>query len=374
MKLSTIFDIAKKTATAWMDDYAPSMGAAISYYTAFSIAPLLVIVIAIAGYVFGEEAVRGSLQGQISGLVGSDGAMAIEGLISSAREPTEGAVASGISIVLLLVGATTVFAEIQSALDRIWHVPEKAKPSGLWGLLRARFLSFGLILGLAFLLIASLAVGAGVAAVGTYFSTLMPGWEVMLQIINVLLSVTVEALLFAMIFKMMPSTNIAWSDVWVGAGVTAALFELGKVLIGLYVGKAGISSTYAAAGSIAVILIWVYYAAQIFLLGAEFTKIYATEYGSHRDTALTESPENPARSEDPGPGSAQQQALDPLPLPVQAATSGAPTMRRDARTEDASFAASVGLLVALGGLFTARAAVVSWLADRKKRRARPTKK
>ena len=297
MTPSTIYAIARKSVSAWVDDYAPSMGAAISYYTAFSIAPLLVIVIAVAGYVFGDEAVRGSLQSQISGLVGADGAQAIQGLVSSAREPTEGLVATGLSIALLVVGATTVFAEIQSALDRIWHVPEKAKPSGLWGLLRARFLSFGLILGLAFMLMASLTVSAAMAAIGTYFSSLLPGWDVVLFVVNIAISLAVETVLFAMIFKFMPSTKIAWSDVWVGAIVTGVLFELGKVLIGLYVGKAGISSTYAAAGSIAVILIWVYYAAQIFLLGAEFTKVYATEYGSHRTQHSRDANPSPSRTD-----------------------------------------------------------------------------
>ena len=285
MAIQQIFKILQQSVSEWIDDYAPSMGAAISYYTAFSIAPLLIIVIAVAGSVFGEEAVRGSLHGQISGLVGSDGAAAIQGLISSAREPAQGIVASSISIVLLIVGATTVFAELQSALDRIWHVPEKAKPSGLWGLLRARFLSFGLILGLAFLLTASLVVSAAVAATGKLFSTLLPGWEFVLQGVNLALSFGLEAVIFAMIFKLMPSIKIAWSDVWIGAAVTAALFEIGKVLIALYVGKAGVSSTYAAAGSIAVILVWVYYAAQIFLLGAEFTKVYARERGSHRQVS-----------------------------------------------------------------------------------------
>lgn len=360
MKLSTLFDICKKTAMAWVDDYAPSMGAAISYYTAFSIAPLLVIVIAIAGYVFGEEAVRGALQGQISGLVGSDGAAAIQGLVSSAREPTEGVVASGISIVFLVVGATTVFAEIQSALDRIWHVPEKAKPSGLWGLLRARFLSFGLILGLAFLLMASLAVSAAVAALGTWFSALLPGWEIVLQGLNMALSVVVETLLFAMIFKLMPSTRIAWSDVWVGAAVTAALFELGKVLIGLYVGKAGLSSTYAAAGSIAIILIWVYYAAQIFLLGAEFTKVYATEYGSHRDAPKTQAPETPVKSEDPVPEATHPpMGLPGDPIPVAARGGG--------HGEDLPLATRIALVAVVGGLFAARAAAVQWIDGRKRR-------
>lgn len=317
MKPSTIYEIARKSVSAWVDDYAPSMGAAISYYTAFSIAPLLVIVIAVAGYVFGDEAVRGSLQGQISGLVGADGAKAIQGLISSAREPTEGVVATSLSIALLIVGATTVFAEIQSALDRIWHVPEKAKPSGLWGLLRARFLSFGLILGLAFMLMASLTISAAMAAIGTYFSSLLPGWDVVLFVLNICISLAVETVLFAMIFKFMPSTRIAWSDVWVGAIVTGVLFELGKVLIGLYVGKAGVSSTYAAAGSIAVILIWVYYAAQIFLLGAEFTKVYATDYGSHRLKA-TPATGNPSRSGAVGDATDGSAATPETPEPVPA--------------------------------------------------------
>jgi len=319
MKPSTIYEIARKSISAWVDDYAPSMGAAISYYTAFSIAPLLVIVIAVAGYVFGDEAVRGSLQGQISGLVGADGAQAIQGLISSAREPTEGLVATSLSIALLIVGATTVFAEIQSALDRIWHVPEKAKPSGIWGLLRARFLSFGLILGLAFMLMASLTISAAMAAIGTYFSSLLPGWDVVLFVLNICISLAVETVLFAMIFKFMPSTRIAWSDVWVGAIVTGVLFELGKVLIGLYVGKAGVSSTYAAAGSIAVILIWVYYAAQIFLLGAEFTKVYATEYGSHRLKTTPAAAERPARlgAEDTALDGAAESAQPPAALPAR---------------------------------------------------------
>lgn len=362
VKPSTLLDICKKTVAAWVDDYAPSMGAAISYYTAFSIAPLLVIVIAIAGYVFGEDAVRGALQGQIAGLVGSDGAVAIQGLISSASEPTEGLIASGVSLVVLLIGATTVFAEIQSALDRIWHVPEKAKPSGLWGLLRARFLSFGLILGLAFLLMASLAVGAAVAAMGSYFSTLLPGWEVLLHGINLGMSLVVETLVFAMIFKFMPSTKIAWSDVWVGAAVTAALFELGKLLIGLYVGKAGISSTYAAAGSIAVILIWVYYAAQIFLLGAEFTKVYAGERGSHRAEPATLAPETPVRSEDPVPvasASTQGAAL------VRGAQVSAARQGED--VQEIPLDTRIGIVVVVGSALALRAAVLA-LFERGKRR------
>ncbi len=280
MRFQHLFELCKKAVLAWMDDFAPSMGAAISYYTVFSLAPLLVIVIAVAGAVFGHEAVQGEIVGQLQGLIGRDGALAVQGLIKSASEPAKGLWAGGISIGVLLIGATTVFAELQSALDRIWHVPEKAKPSGLWAVLRARVLSFGLIMGVAFLLMVSLSVSAGISAMGTWASGLLPGWEVLLQGINMALSLAITTVLFAMIFRFMPSVPIAWRDVWVGAAVTAVLFELGKFLIGLYLGKSGVNESFAAAGSLVVLLAWVYYAAQIFLLGAEFTKVYADDRGS----------------------------------------------------------------------------------------------
>ena len=280
--IKRIFAMCKKAVAAWIDDFAPSMGAAISYYTVFSLAPLLVIVIAVAGAVFGRDAVQGQIVAQLSGLIGNDGATAVQGLIKSASDPAKGLVASIISFVVLVVGATTVFAELQSALDRIWHVPEKAKPSGIWGLLRSRFLSFGLVLGLAFMLMVSLIVGAGIAAFGHWASSLAPGWEIVLQVINIAVSLVITTLLFAMIYKLMPSVRIAWRDVWVGSVVTAVLFEVGKLLIGLYIGKSGVTESFAAAGSLVVLLAWVYYAAQIFLLGAEFTRVYAAE---HADAA-----------------------------------------------------------------------------------------
>lgn len=280
MKPQHLFDLCRKAVLAWVDDFAPSMGAAISYYTMFSLAPLLVIVIAIAGALFGREAVQGEIVAQLSGLIGQEGASAVQGLIKSASEPAKGLIAGLISIVVLIIGATTVFAELQSALDRIWHVPEADKPSGIWAILRARLLSFGLILGLAFLLMVSLVVSAGVAAFGAWANGLLPGWELLLFGLNILISVSVATLLFAMIFKLMPTAPIAWRDVWVGAVVTALLFEVGKTLIGLYLGKSGVTESFAAAGSLVVLLAWVYYAAQIFLLGAEFTKVYASECGS----------------------------------------------------------------------------------------------
>ena len=280
MKPRQLFDLCRKAVTAWIDDFAPSMGASISYYTIFSLAPLLVIVIAVAGAIFGRDAVQGEIVAQLQGLIGRDAAVAVQGLIKSADEPSKGLVAGIISIVVLVVGATTVFAELQSALDRIWHVPEADKPSGVWAILRARVLSFGLILGLAFLLMVSLLVSAGVAAFGGWAGGLLPGWEVLLMVVNTLVSMGITGLLFAMIFKYMPTVRIAWRDVVVGAAVTAVLFEVGKTAIGLYLGKSGVNESFAAAGSLVVLLAWVYYAAQIFLLGAEFTKVYAHAHGS----------------------------------------------------------------------------------------------
>ena len=280
MKLPALLELGRKAVMAWVDDYAPSMGAAISYYTIFSLAPLLVIVIAVAGAVFGREVAQEQIVAQVSGLVGQNGGLAVKAMLASASDTDKGLVAGVISAVVLLVGATTVFAELQSALDRIWHVPERAKPSGLWAVLRARLLSFGLILGLAFLLIVSLIVSAALAAFDGWIGGLLPGWELLLQGLNALVSFAIITLLFAMIFKLMPTTPIAWRDVWIGAIVTAVLFELGKLLIGLYLGKSGFSESFAAAGSLVVLVAWVYYAAQIFLLGAEFTKVYADAHGS----------------------------------------------------------------------------------------------
>src|SRR5690606_2025479 len=266
-------------------------GAAIAFYTVFSLAPLIILVLAIAGFFWGEEAVRGQLMGQMGGLLGQDGAQAIEGVVSSsAQEKEQGIIATVSSLVVLAVGATTVFAELQSALDRIWEVPASEKKSGIWNMIRSRLLSFGLVLSLAFLLLVSLVVSTVLAALGSWMGGLMPGWETLLQVLNLVISFAILTVLFAMIFKFMPQVHVAWRDVWVGALLTALLFVIGKYLIGLYVGKSSVASSYAAAGSLVVVLLWVYYAAQVFLLGAEFTWVYATEHGSLKGT----------RSEDAG--------------------------------------------------------------------------
>jgi membrane protein len=277
-----LFRLFVQAGKAWSDDYAPSMGAAISYYTVFSLAPLLVIVIAVAGAVFGRDAVTGRIVAEMRGLVGDQGASFVQSLVLASSNHHQGLVAGGISIVVLLLGATSVFTELQTALDRIWHVPESEKPTGVWSILRARLLSFGVILALVFLLMVSLIVSAALTAVDSWTTGLIPGMAVLAHVLNFALSLAVATVLFAFIFKMLPSTHIAWDDVWVGAFTTAVLFEVGKFLIGLYIGRSSLTQPFAAAGSLVVVLAWVYYAAQIFLLGAEFTKLYAHQQGSRQ--------------------------------------------------------------------------------------------
>jgi membrane protein len=365
-KLAQLYTLCKDAVMAWIDDFAPSMGAAISYYTMFSLAPLLVIVIAIAGSLFGAEAVQGQIAAQLSGLIGREGALAVQGLVASASEPSRGLIAGSVSIAVLVVGATTVFAELQSALDRIWHVPERVKPTGVWGVLRARILSFGLIMALAFLLMVSLVLSAGLAAFGSWSTGLFPGWEVLLQGLNVLVSLGILTLLFAMIFKFMPTVPIRWHDVWIGAVVTAVLFEIGKVLIGLYLGKSGVNESFAAAGSLVVLLAWVYYAAQIFLLGAEFTKVYANAHGSlagAKATAATDAAADQAKA-----GTDDPHALD-------AASSAKATDIEEAqrRVEKLSRKAETRLVQQLIGLAAVSVAssIVSHVARRRGRTRRP---
>ena len=298
MNLSNAWPLIRKTVSAWSDDYAPSMGAAISYYTIFSIAPMLVIVVAVAGLVWGQEAVQGEISGQLTGLVGEQAAQAIQSMLQAAHHPAQGLVAGAISLVALVVGATTVFAELQSALDRIWRVPAARKVTGVWATLRTRLLSFGIVLALAFLLSTSLVASAAVSAIGNWANGVLPAWQIWIEVLNVVVSISLSSVLFAAIFKLMPNAHVAWTDVWIGAGVTAVLFQVGKLLISVYIGKAGTASAFGAAGSLAVLLLWVYYAAQIFLLGAEFTWVYANEEGSRRSARVPVAVDNPTRSQD----------------------------------------------------------------------------
>ena len=277
--------LVKKAAACWIADYAPSMGAALSYYSVFSLAPLLLIVIAIAGLMFGEDAVRGAVFAQLAGLVGPDAAQAVQEVLARVGDrPAEGIASTVLGIVMLLIGATTVFGELQDALDRVWRAPARDRSGGLWGLLRARLLSFGMILGIAFLLVVSLVLSAAVAALSKWGSGAL-GWEVLAQAMDLVTGFVLTTGVFAMIYKIMPRVSVQWHDVWLGAFVTAVLFTVGRYLIGMYIGRSGVASGFGAAASLIVVLVWVYYSAQIFLIGAEFTWVYATTFGSMRGVA-----------------------------------------------------------------------------------------
>jgi membrane protein len=273
-----LWPVIKQAGNDWLANKAPRLGAALAYYAAFAIAPLLVIVIAVTGWIFGPEAVRGHLNTQIEGLVGPDGGKAVESMVANASKPASSITASIIGIVVLLIGAGGLFGELQDALNTIWGVEPKTD-RGWLDMLRDRFLSFTMVFGSAFLLLVSLVVSAALSAL----SSVLGEWGITItgQVVNIVVSLAVVTLLFAMIFRYLPDAKIAWRNVWFGAAVTAVLFTIGKFLIGLYIGYAGTTSSYGAAGSFAALLIWLYYSTQIFLFGAELTKAYATQSGSN---------------------------------------------------------------------------------------------
>jgi membrane protein len=349
--LKTWWTLVKTAASSWLDDYAPSMGAALSYYTVFSLAPLLLIVVSVAGLVFGEEAVRGELFGQLQGLMGHDAAQAVQNLLKGASKPSHGIIGTIVGVAVLLFGATTVFGELQDDLDRIWRAPARAKTSGLWSLLRTRLLSFGMILGLAFLLMVSLVLGAVISALGKWWGPMFGGWDVLAQAVNIAVGFGLTTAVFALIYKMMPRVHVRWHDVWLGAIVTALLFTIGKYLIGLYIGKSGVASGFGAAGSVMVVFIWVYYSAQIFLVGAEFTWVYAKTLGSMRGVAgaqeVAQKPGDatgvPTRS-DPAPGASEQKAA---PARAGARAAAQHARGRDGAGDRAGSLGEVGAGVAL---------------------------
>jgi membrane protein len=274
--------LLKKVASSWLDDYAPSMGAALAYYTLFSLAPLLLIVISVAGLVFGQEAARGEIESQLRDLMGEQGASAVQALLASVDKPTEGVAATAVGLALLLVGATTVFGELQDSLDRIWRVPSQDRAGGWLALIRTRLLSFGMILAIGFLLMVSLVLSAVLSVMEHWWSMLFGGWLFIASAVNGTAGFFLIAAMFALIYKVMPRVRVQWRDVWIGAVFTALLFTLGKALIGFYIGRSGVVSAFGAAGSLVVVLLWVYYSAQIFLIGAEFTWVYANTFGSRK--------------------------------------------------------------------------------------------
>jgi membrane protein len=269
-----VWELIKRATIKWSGDDCLTLGAALAYYTVFSLAPILVIAIAVAGAVFGQEAAQGEIVSQIRALVGEEGATAIQSLIESAGRQDAGGRATIIGLAVLLFGSTSAFSQLQSALNRIWEVEPETR-AGLWDMIRARFLSFAAVLGTGFLLSVSLVLSAAVAAFARFGWGRMAAIGPMLELADFLGSMLVHTLLFAMIFKLLPDAAIRWRDVWVGAGVTAGLFFVGKLVIGVYLGTSDVGAAYGAAGWIIVILAWVYYSAQIVLFGAEFTRAYA---------------------------------------------------------------------------------------------------
>lgn len=267
----------------WSEHQAASRGAALSFYTLLSLAPILVLVISIAGLFFGAEAARGELFAQISGLIGDTGAAAVQGVLAATQRADDGLFATLVAVGMLVVGATTVFAELKSSLDAIWETREQVT-NGIWAYLRKRVLSFGLVLVLAFLLLVSLAVNAALAVLQHYWSQLWTesSFGTVAEIFSALFSFGTVTLLFAVIFRMLPPVRMTWRDVLPGALITTLLFQIGKRVIGLYLGNSAVASSYGAAGSVVALMLWVYYSAQIFFFGAELTRQHALQFGSLR--------------------------------------------------------------------------------------------
>ena len=293
MYLRRLATVLSKAFNAWIDDHAQSMGAALSYYTIFSLAPLLLIAISVAGLVFGRDAAQGAVVDQLQGLIGQGGAQAVQDLLKNVSKPSEGVVATLTGVVVLVIGATSVFAELQDDLNRIWQVPARKKVSSWWAWILTRLLSIGMIFAMGFLLLVSLAASAAFDAFASWSTSAIAGWEPLAHGVNFSMSFVLTTALFAMIYRFMPQATIEWRDVGIGALVTAFLFSVGKTLIGLYIGKSALASGFGAAGSLAVLLAWVYYSALIFLFGAEFTWAYAHAFGSRQGLDSTQATATP---------------------------------------------------------------------------------
>ncbi len=283
LKKNFIYRYLREVIAIWSDANASSLGAAIAFYTIFAIAPLFILVLVLAGFLFGHEAAQRELYGQINGLVGKNGSDAIQSILTAADKPKTGLLATIIGFVTLFVGASTVFIQLQQSLNAIWNV--RLKASGIRTFILHRLLSFAALLGIGFLLLVSLIVSAVLDAAGKWMGGVIPLHEIIWHILDLVLSMGIITLLFAMIFKVLPDVKIVWHDVWIGSFVTALLFTIGKYLLGAYLGRTSLSSAYGAAGSFVVVLLWVYYSAQILLFGAAFVRVYANRYGSQIEPA-----------------------------------------------------------------------------------------
>ena len=280
MQRKSIWQFLKTTINEWVEAEPFQLAAALSYYTLFSLAPLLIIAIGVAGFVFGREAAQNQIVETLQGMIGQESAQAVQGMIQEANaKPKTGIISTIIGVVALLFGAGGVVGQLQTSLNKIWEVTSKPG-QGIWGFVRQRFFSFAMVLGIGFLLLVSLVVTAVLSSLTGMLSSLFGEATFVAHAVDILVSFGFATLLFALIYKFVPDVEIQWKDVWVGAALTSILFTIGKYLIGLYIGTSGVSSSFGAAGSLITVLVWVYYSSLIFFLGAEFTKVYASEYGS----------------------------------------------------------------------------------------------
>ena len=296
-----LLTILKRALVGWWNDNVPRLGASLSFYTLFAMAPVLVVSIAIAGVAFGAEAVRGEVVTQMRDLVGEEGAQAVQAMLQAASQKRESWIATALGVFTFFIGATGAFLELQTAINGIWRV--KPKEGGHWlrELLMQRLISFGLVIGVGFLLLVSLVVSAALAALHRYMGSAFPALGQVWEAANVLVSFGVITLLFAMIYRILPDRQLAWRDVWLGAMVTSGLFSIGKFLIGLYLGTSGLASAYGAAGSVVVLLLWVYYSSQVALLGAEFTRAWV-EFEGVRPKPMVHAETDPAPEATGGQG------------------------------------------------------------------------
>ena len=285
--LEAVTALFRQAGAAWLADNAPRLGAALAFYTLFSLAPVLIVAVSVAGFVFGKKAAQGEIVLQFQGLMGTQGATAIEAILQSTNRPALGGVATTLGLLAILVGASGAFNELQDALNTIWKVDSRTK--SFWTVIsRQRLFSLGLVVATGFLLLTSLLVTAALSAGERFISNLLPISVILLESINFVLSFGVITILFALILKFIPDTSIAWREVLMGATVTSLLFAVGKVIIGLYLGHSALISAYGAAASLVIFLIWIYYSAQILLFGAELTHVYALKYGSRLKTNLSQ--------------------------------------------------------------------------------------
>jgi membrane protein len=323
-KPANLKQLLSRTWQEWNDDQAPRLGAALSYYTVFSLAPLLLLLISIAGLVFGEKAAHGQLMGEIQGMVGTEGASAIQSMLDNANKPSAGIMASVVGFLVLLFGASTVAKELKASVNLIW-TKDASSASGIRGMVTERVTALGVILACGFLLMVSLVASSLLAALGSYVTRVLPLPEGTLQLLTFAFGLVVNTGVFALLLKYLPDVKLRWSDVLPGAAATAVLFALGVFLIGIYIGKAGFGSAFGAAGSLVALLAWVYYSSQIFFFGAEFTQVYARQFGSKPAT---------------GRAAVKREGVDTRRMPSPQA-SGGPTRSATNDVEDGGRAAGL---------------------------------